>query len=264
MTSNIIQNKGDVLRQILTEHPELLADEKTFASKFFDEHGQLPMFFLIGRVLQHSYVRNAQLFAKAVGIDGSYPVTMDRLAEEFTMKENNVRAQVTGRTFLYDRSFDTFRHASLWEHYAFLHNDSLTEHDGVFDQLREREHLPYGFHAFCLLSQLFAELKVFCVSTDGKLLSISSLQKCIAEHKTFLTYAIGEEMQDFHFAGTLPEMNRLFVKKQMPREAVSLRTYFISYNKYWYRNHTSDLDYCDRVQSILETMRDDIYGSLWK
>jgi len=263
MTSNISHNKGDFLRQLLSEHPELLAEEKAFACDFFEEHGELPMFFLVGRTLQHSFVRNAQLYAKTVGIDGSHPITMDILAKQYKMSESNVRQQISGRTFFFDRSFETFRHSSLWEQYDFLKNDSIIEGDGVFERMREREHLPYGFMAFSLLCLLHGEFKMFCVSTEGKILPISASQKCISEHKPFFIYSIGKEMQDFHFAGTLPEMNRLYIKKGLPKEAVSMRTYFINYNRFWYKNRSRDLDYCERVQRILERIRDDIYGHLW-
>lgn len=242
----------------------MLAEELQFAKQYLDENGTLPMFYLIGCLLQHSYVRNAIIFSKALGIDGSHPVPVSQLAEEYGIKPNNVRTQITGRTFMRDRSFNSLRDEGLWAPYRHFQRDCLSENDGVYEWIKREERLPYNFRAFCVISTIFREYKLIDVSTEGKVLSTLNIEKCYEEHQPFLTYAINKEMQDFHFGGTLPEMRRLFIDKKIPRDAVSIQNYFINYNRYWYHNRRNDYDYCERVQHIIERMRDDIYGHLWK
>lgn len=118
--------------------PKLTPDEITFVKRYVDEHGHLPMFYLLTRHYSHSEDRYVKAMCDYLGMFGTKK-TLDQLHEELHLSKETTREKVQREI-----SQMEFRqmHEHNWEPYREAFTAQILTVDNIhYETIKEQEQL---------------------------------------------------------------------------------------------------------------------------
>lgn len=234
------------------EFPFLTDSDIDYISQFNDYVGHLPMLLIICKYFESVDNKTARIYSDYYGLSGQIPMTLDEIAEKYTMTRERIRQILVAKEFVEETAFDGFRYRKNWEGYAFWSLRKIDEDNSGFKSLSAVEHLNISFYAFCGICRALDNYSIYTFSDEGKRLANGAIKSSYLKNQDFHCFAYKGNVDGLMIYSIVADIRRTILLQRITNQTLSLYNTYIENDEYWSKK------YCVPDKNMLS----DAYGLL--